>query len=295
MNTFSRNKLIINLIFMKNIDNQITFLIVTYKSEHIIEKCLNSLPRQSKKIIVENSRDNNFIKNLRSKYKNIKFVKPKKNLGYGKGNNLALEITKTHFAYIINPDVELRKNSFLQMKKAIKNLNGNFAILAPNTNYNIKKNGQIKKNIEKVEQVLGSAMLLNLKNYKKYLYFDENIFLFMEEVDLCKRVNTSLGKIYKVNKSHIYHQGKQSTNYSNRVELLRNWHYMWSYFYYNKKHTNFLLAFIKSLKFILRHSGDLFLSILILNKKKFIMSYYRISGIFNSIFGRRSHLRLEDI
>tara|TARA_B110000967_G_C18729910_1_gene482045 strand:- start:97 stop:939 length:843 start_codon:yes stop_codon:yes gene_type:complete len=280
---------------MKILDNQITFLLVAYKSEHIIDRCLNSLPTNCKKIIVENSQNNKFTNYLKLKYKNIKILKPKKNLGYGKGNNLALEIVKTHFAYIINPDVELKKNSLLEMKNAIVSLNGDFTILAPNTNYSIKKNGKIKKNIEKVEHVLGAAMLLNLKNYKKHLYFDKNIFLFMEEIDLCKRVNISLGKIYKVNKSHIYHQGKQSTNYSYKVELLRNWHYMWSYFYFNKKHSNFLLAFTKSLKFILRHSGDLFLSILILNKKKFKMSYYRISGILNSIFGRSSYLRLEDI
>ena len=42
-----------------NLDD-ITFIIVTYKSENIIQNCLNSLPKNSKKIIIENEWKNRF-------------------------------------------------------------------------------------------------------------------------------------------------------------------------------------------------------------------------------------------
>ena len=50
-----------------NLDD-ITFIIVTYKSENIIQNCLNSLPKNSKKIIIENSNNINLEKDLKSKY-----------------------------------------------------------------------------------------------------------------------------------------------------------------------------------------------------------------------------------
>ena len=43
--------------------NEITFVIVTYKSESIIDECLKTLPKECKKIIVENSSNINLEKN----------------------------------------------------------------------------------------------------------------------------------------------------------------------------------------------------------------------------------------
>ena len=48
--------------------NDITFVIVTYQSENIVKNCLDSLPKDSKKIIVENSNNINLEKDLRTKY-----------------------------------------------------------------------------------------------------------------------------------------------------------------------------------------------------------------------------------
>ena len=57
--------------------NNITFIIVTYQSENIIKNCLDSLPKVSKKIIVENSNSINLEKDLRANYdrKNVKICK----------------------------------------------------------------------------------------------------------------------------------------------------------------------------------------------------------------------------
>ena len=40
----------------------ITFVIVTFESENIIKNCLNSLPKESKKIVIENSQNLNLKK-----------------------------------------------------------------------------------------------------------------------------------------------------------------------------------------------------------------------------------------
>ena len=290
-----KNKKKNNNLNLSVLDNEITFIIVTYQSNKIINKCINSLPKKCKKIVVENSKNKQFAKILKKKFNNIKVIIPRTNLGYGAANNLGIKKTKTKFAFIINPDVIFLKNSFREIKKAIIALNKDFDILSPNINSKNLIIDESNKNIKKVDQVLGSAMLFNLGNDKNDLLFDENIFLFMEEIDLCRKVTHRNGKIYIAKNAHIIHYGKRSVNYTLRIEALRNWHYMWSYFYFNRKHLNYIFAFFMSFKFIVRYLFDLFLSILIFNQKKFFLSKYRILGIINSLFGSKSYLRLNHI
>ena len=49
----------------------LTIIIVTIKSQNIIEDCLKSIDPDIKKIIVENSSNQEFIDSLKTKYKNI--------------------------------------------------------------------------------------------------------------------------------------------------------------------------------------------------------------------------------
>ena len=51
--------------------NNFTIVIVTFKSEKVIETCLNSIDQKYAVIIVENSRDANFKKNIKSKFTNV--------------------------------------------------------------------------------------------------------------------------------------------------------------------------------------------------------------------------------
>ena len=104
-----------------NIKNT-TFIIVTYKSEKIIYDCLNSLPEESKKIIVENSKNINLKKELENKYKNLEVIL-NENTGFGASNNLGIKKCDTQFAYILNPDTKFHHDTFAQLNNSIKELN----------------------------------------------------------------------------------------------------------------------------------------------------------------------------
>ena len=51
--------------------NNLTFIIVTFKSEHIIYKCIESLPKNSNIIVIENSNNEALKKDLEKKYSKI--------------------------------------------------------------------------------------------------------------------------------------------------------------------------------------------------------------------------------
>ena len=177
---------------MNNFEKNITFVIVSFKSDHIIEKCIRSINSKIKIIVVENS-DNTKIKYyLENKFLNVKVIIAKENLGYGKGNNLGLSRVNTQYAFILNPDATLEENALKELYKARLKLKDDFAILAPNLinnyDYFLKENINPLDEILEVDFVKGFAMLINLKKINFEKIFDENFFLFLEEIDLCKRI-----------------------------------------------------------------------------------------------------------
>jgi GT2 family glycosyltransferase len=134
-------------------------------------------------------------------------------------------------------------------------------------------------------------MLLNLKKIKFNNFFDEKIFLFLEEVDLCKRIIDSSGKIYIINNAKIYHITKKSSGADLEIELCRNWHWMWSLFYYNAKHFGLFKAYSATLKKLFSSFYKFILAILSFNYKKRKINLYRILGLVNAFQGNPSWLR----
>ena len=70
--------------------NEITFVITTFQSEKIIFNCLQELPKQSPKIIIENSGNKKLKIELEKKFENLKCFVMQQNLGYGSANNIGI-------------------------------------------------------------------------------------------------------------------------------------------------------------------------------------------------------------
>ena len=284
---------------MSNFEKNITFVIVSFKSSHIIEKCIQSINSNIKIIIVENSDNIVFKKYLENKFSNVEVIIAQHNLGYGKGNNFGISKVKTQYAFILNPDTILEKNCLSELSKAQINLKGDFTILAPNLlnnygNFSSQKNN-LQNEILEVDYVKGLAILINLKKINFDQIFDENFFLFLEEIDLCKRIKNSGGKIFVALNSRIQHSGKQASEYSLNIELCRNWHWMWSLFYYNYKHFGVLVAYKATISKFFSSIFKLFVALVFFNKKILLIHCYRLSGLLNAFLKKPSWLRPDNI
>ncbi|MDA7552057.1 glycosyltransferase [Candidatus Pelagibacter sp.] len=276
----------------------ITFIIVTFKSDKIIDGCLKSLPKESNKIVIENSKNLNLKKELETKYDNIEVIISENN-GMGASNNIGLKKCSTQFAYILNPDVHLRDNSISKIIDAVK-LIDDFSILSPINddsdypNYLIKNEyNNINENIISVDHLDGFSLLINLQNFKDQIFFDESFFLYLENDDLCLRTKKKNEKIYLIKDSIIKHLGASSSklDQSKELEYSRNWHWMWSKFYYNKKHYGYLKALLSISSNFLSSILKFIFYFIVLNKEKKNIYKMRISGIFNSIIGKNSWYR----
>ena len=272
-------------------NNKITIVITAFKSEVKIINCLNSIDSNYKVIIIENSNDKNFKNKIEEKYKNTQCILAGENLGYAKGNNLGLSKVTTKYALILNPDAILSNttiNNFLIRADNIKN----FAIIGPATQGNKKNINKIEK-FKEVSSVKGFAMFLKMEEFTEIGFFDENIFIYLEEVDLCKRLLKNKKKIFIDPDILVKHQGGSSHDkqYNFEMELSRNWHWMWSFFYYNKKHKGYMFALAIILKKLFSSVLKFIYYSIIFNKQKKMIYFHRLSGLINSIIGKPSWYR----
>ena len=277
--------------------DNLTIIIVTIKSEKVIEKCLNSIDPKVKKIIIENSSDENFTQKLKDKYQNIDCYNSGKNLGMGVGNNLGIKKSKTRYVMILNPDTILNNDTLDKIFKISKSLD--FAILSPISdkdnfpNYKIKnKTNYLEKDFFEVDQVDGYSMVIDKTKFDEK-FFDENIFMYLENDDLCLRVKKKGEKIFILKNAKINHLGAKAVNekFYNELVFSRNWHWNWSKFYYRKKHYGFIFAFIIGLPSFISSCLKCLFFLIFKNKFKFKIFFCKASGFYNSLINKKSWYR----
>ena len=203
-------------------------------------------------------------------------------------------MVETKYALIINPDAEVDNQAINNFFLTAKN-KPDFAIIAPFIQEAriSEPNEKENKGVYEVKSVKGFAMFLNIDQFKDIGFFDENFFIYFEEIDLCKRIVQKKKKIFLDTNIKIKHAGgtshEDSINYE--MEKSRNWHWMWSSFYFHKKHYGYTIALLKILpKFFSALIKTIYFKLISNNEKKEIY-YCRFEGILNSILMRKSWYR----
>ena len=278
----------------------LSIIIVTLKSEKVIHECIKSINQNIPIIVVEHSSNRNFKEELEQKYNNLTCILSNSNLGMGVGNNIGIKAANTEYVLILNPDVVLEKNTIEELFLASKDLS-NYTILAPLeknfANYGMfnkkKSNKKIEDSPFEVDFVDGFAMLLNKKKFSETDYFDESFFMYLENNDLCKRVKDKGGSIYVVPRSKINHLAAKAVDkkFEDEVEFSRNWHWIWSKFYFNKKHFSFFKAFYDGFPGYCTSILKFLFYTLINNIKKKRIYFNRASGFYNALLGKASWYR----
>ena len=269
---------------------ELTIVIVTFKSDEKIINCLKSISNNTPVIVVENSDNKDFKTKVENIFTNVNCILVGENKGYAIANNIGLKSVKTKYALVLNPDTILDKDTiknFFTSKEQVKD----FWLIGPANNQIVNFN-ENDSNLKEVNNLKGFAIFLNLSKFNQD-YFDENFFLFFEEIDLCRRVKKNKGKIYLDKQIYIKHDGASSVNKTNKldIEKTRNWHWMWSTFYYQKKYKGFLLAFIIIFPKLISAIFKTLFYFMIINNKKREIYFCRLSGLLNSIIGKKAWYR----
>lgn len=245
----------------------LTVSIVTYENFELltqtISSCLNT-QLKTKVYVIDNS-DNDRIRHscLDSR---IEYIFTEYNMGYGSANNIALReaIDYSKYHLVLNPDIYFPSNALIDLYNfmeandnvglvmpTICNLDGTnqyLCKLLPNP-YDLlirrffpiralkrKRNRTFELRFTNYNQVMdisflsGCFMFLRTEAIKKVGLFDERFFLYMEDVDLCRRIHKYFRTVFYPD-AHVYHQNGKGS-YKN-LQLLKH-HIFSAIKYFNK-------------------------------------------------------------
>ncbi len=150
---------------MEFTNNNLTFVIVTFNSRKVIYDCLNSLPKDFHKLIIENSSDKELKKELEQNYDKTEVILST-NIGMGAANNIGILKSNTQYCEIYkekipNEKVNKIKSSLAFLKNKAKTLED----IYKNSKYIIQENKKInykrllfKKGVSKIS-VIGVGMI----------------------------------------------------------------------------------------------------------------------------------------
>jgi GT2 family glycosyltransferase len=193
-----------------NYYKEITILIVLYEENlDLLSKNLINLTN-FKIIIIDNGADINLKNQITKRFNIYKYIINKKNNGYTKGYNQAINICDTRYALILEPDCYILEENILKLYRSYQkysdclitvpvSYDNNFELTYSSgyfpenfTNHNpLEISGDIC-----VQVVLGSSMFFEIRKITDLGCLDENFFIYYSDYDLCRR-------IYKINKSII--------------------------------------------------------------------------------------------
>lgn len=217
-----------------------------------IRKAVKKIPYEI--IVVDNASDDGSVDLIKKKYSKVKLIANKTNVGFGSANNQAMKIAKGKYFLLINPDTIVREDTFSKMLEFFQNtsnagiagckvLNANGSLqlacrrsfpgpwtsftkvmglskLFPNSKLFARYNlTYLNPNrTYEVDAVSGAFMMIRKEIYDKIGGFDENFFMYGEDLDLCYRAQKLGSAVYYVHNAEIIHYKGESTKRSNLDE-----------------------------------------------------------------------------
>lgn len=280
---------------------EVSIVIVSYRSKRKIIKFLKKIYQYKKIIVIENSDDLSIGFDINKIYKNVE-VYHTNNIGYGCSANYARKKINTEYFFLFNPDLHDIDNKIIEtFLIQAKRLNNNFSCLGPrydNISEKTLKQSDISKEIGYVDSISGAAMFFNTKVFDKIGRFDENIFLYFEETDFCKRGRKINLNSFQLNKIKVRHDVGTAVEYVDenekiKIKLLCSWHFIWSKYYFYKKHYGLIVSLIYFFPILVRSIIKIFISKIFKNYSNEEKYKNRINGLISSIKGLKSFKRIE--
>ncbi len=222
---------------------KLSIVILNYNVRYFLELCLKSVEAaittiDAEIIVVDNNSTDESCNMVKQLFPEVILIENKGNFGFSKGNNKGVTIAKGDYICILNPDTVVAEDTFYKLLKfassqenlgiiGCKLIDGTGQFL-PESKRNIptvkvaanKIFGNSKKyyanhinqdETGKVDILVGAFMFIKRNVYRKVNGFDEDYFMFGEDIDLSYRVLNANYKNYYFADTTIIHYKGEST------------------------------------------------------------------------------------
>ncbi|GAA4896529.1 glycosyltransferase family 2 protein [Flaviramulus aquimarinus] len=222
---------------------KLSVIILNYNVHYFLELCLRSVEAAISKldaeiIVIDNNSKDGSCQMVKALFPKVKLIENKENHGFSKGNNIGVLQAKGEYLCILNPDTVIAEDTFLKLFEFSKNkenlgiigckiINGNGLFLPeskrniPTVNVAFKKifgypkhyyaNHLSKDESGKVDILVGAFMLIKKNIFDEVCGFDEDYFMYGEDIDLSYKVLKAGYENYYFGGTSIIHYKGEST------------------------------------------------------------------------------------
>jgi len=217
---------------------KLTISIVNYNAGQYLLSCLESLEKIKDEAefdvyIIDNCSTDGSVQDAKKKFPGFNYILNTNNLGFGKAHNLVLKKAKTPYVLILNPDSEVPPGTLSYMLDFMEK-NPDVGVSSPRIEkadgsidiashrgfptpvasflYFFLKNDRLyhltnrdMTKTHEVDAVVGAFMLMRKSVLEIVGYFDEDYFLYAEDIDLCFRIKHKGFKVMYVPQVKIHH------------------------------------------------------------------------------------------
>lgn len=252
----------------------ISLIIINYNTSELLKNCLSSFIRYHNLkdfeiIVVDNNSYENSVDEICKIYPEIKLIKLSENVGFSRANNIAASEANGDILLFLNNDTLFIENSIEKMAKYYVE-NDNAGIIGPKLLYEdysfqlsagrlpniiqeiidkiiytlfkrlkifrLMMEKLLFNKIKQVGWVTGACMMISKELFNMVNGFDENIFLYFEDKDLCARIKNKNKSIIYFPETSVIHLLGGSSAKINTLKIRKI--YRESQKLYYKKHLN---------------------------------------------------------
>ncbi|KQZ87139.1 hypothetical protein ASD64_06755 [Mesorhizobium sp. Root157] len=233
-----------------------SIVFVTYNSAEVIGDAIRSIPPGNEVIVADNASVDNSVEVCRALGATV--LEMPRNLGFGTACNRGAAVATAENILFLNPDAKLESGALEAMTEALarhpRSVAFNPRILNEDGSQFLRRRTillprpylirpQLPTGDEKIITASGSALLVRKHIFFELGGFDENIFLYYEDDDLCARIIKSGHEMHYIHNAVVYHKGRGSSGNSDDMNAFREYETMKSRIYVSRKHS---VTFIRS-------------------------------------------------
>jgi GT2 family glycosyltransferase len=229
----------------------VSLIVISYNNKKDLNECLTSLKNQDYEnfeiVLVDNNSSDNSVE-IAKGFKGIKIIENKKNEGFAKGNNLgiknAFKNKKVKYIVCINPDTITKKSWLKELvsvaeenkligsvqskvllnnnKTKINSAGNNINFLGVGICGSYMKDKKTENKIKEIGYASGCSVLYSREALEKVGLYDEDFFMYKEDLDLGWRLSLFGYKNLFAPKSIVYHKYSFSKKGNKFYYLERN-------------------------------------------------------------------------
>jgi len=284
-----------------------TVVIVNYNSMDVIGNCIEPLLGAKEIIVVDNDSGDQSLAMIEERFPSVRIVRNGENAGNGAGLNVGIFAAKTPYVLMIDPDAVITPENLQLLYQGLQDFpDAGFTaplLYIPRHGQDLWVMGPSENVHTRTYEVpegpfcswflAATVVLCHTEVIQKLGGFDENFFLYLEDLDLCMRFTQAGYSMVAIPEARADHFNSYSASRSWRLHWRKDWNFAWSHLYLTEKSSGHSAMWREARKLFFKRGAKALFYALVFDRKRFIRDFSATHAVYAYLLGRSSRTSLR--